>query len=98
MYGKSHILDTGLATHILMKFTITECLAVYSGIFIECPEGGMDLKNDGSNALSHRISIPELTEHLQKFALTQPSPLFDACLPPSDAISLNKWIEVFPEM
>ncbi len=82
-----------------MKFIVTECLAVFSGSFIECPEGGIDLGNNGPNAsLVHRISIPELTERLQHFARTQPSPLFDACLPHSNAISLNKWSEVSPEM
>ena len=79
--------------HILaMRFTLTECLAVYSGSFIECPEGEID----GSNASLHRIFIPELTERLQNFARTQPSPLFNACLPPSDAIKSEKWKLCFP--
>ena len=81
-----------------MGFTITQCIAVFSRIFIECHtigETAMDSESVRYGASSHRITIPELIERLQQFALTQP-PLFDACIAPTDAIRSKKWSQDFP--
>ena len=83
-----------------MKLTITDCLAVFSDNFILCRpsigEGAIDLQSAGSNASLYRISVPDLIKRLQEFAITQPTPLFDACIAPTDAIRFQKWSQVFP--
>ncbi len=83
-----------------MKLTITDCLAVFSESFIRYGPiiGGdaIDLQSAGSNASLYRIYVPELIKRLQNIAITQPTPLFDACLAPTDAVKFQKWSQVFP--